>query len=71
MKCCCAPRPVAVRLVLLQQRKIGIETRTLVGNYPAIKTQSLNVSLAMCSLHHAAKGSVLEVAGKLTRKISS
>lgn len=31
-------------------RKVGIETRILVGNYPAIKTQSLRVSLARCSL---------------------
>lgn len=35
------------------KKEIGIETRTLVGNYPAIKTQSLRASLARCSLHDA------------------
>lgn len=39
-------------------RKVGIKTRILVGNYPAIKTQSLYVSLATCSLHDPINGRI-------------
>lgn len=40
-------------------RKIGIETRTLVGNYPAIKTQSLHDLLANALRKYATKGSAV------------